>query len=92
MMLYFLGIVTGSIASLLTNWKVKNSMVLEAAEEETSTTTTQNLIEEDVICHEHHFGPIVSNLPYYLVPISFYKTPPVLDVTLSMVAPPPERA
>lgn len=92
MMLYFLGIVTGSIASLLTNYKLKTYLIIEADEEASNPVNTQNLIEEDVICHEHSFAPDVSDFAHFSSHLSFYKTPAMLDVALSMVAPPPERA
>jgi hypothetical protein len=89
MMLYFLGIVTGGITSFVAEFKVSSSFVMEGEDETNNSRVGQNLIEEDVICHDNYFT--ISEFEMNNPLNSDFYSPRVMDVLLSMVVPPPER-
>ena len=89
MMLYFLGIATGAIGVLVREYKVNYALMMEE-DETNSSRLTQNLIEEDVICHSNYFTLVTFKQSVSVN--SNYTPPPAMDVSLSMVVPPPERA
>lgn len=91
MTLYFLGVVTGTVSSLLMKGKLSCTFVLDGEDETSESRVVPSFVEEDVICHSNYFTTIASFAMFSPLN-SDYNSSGTMEVSISMVAPPPERA
>ncbi len=90
MTFYFLGVVTGTVSSLLMKGKLSCSVVLDGEDETGKTRVVPSFVEEDVICHNNYFTLVSIAMVSPLN--SDYNSSGTMEASVSMVAPPPERA
>ncbi len=89
LMLYFLGIATGGLTTLL-QCKTSADCVEPCEEEENNLLRTNLSLEEDVICHEIWFSPSQFEFSSQKSPVLYNRG--FMDIPLTLVLPPPERA
>lgn len=76
---------------MLWKYKLCYSFVMEGEDETNSSVRTgQNFIEEDVICHENYFT--IASYSEVSPSLSDDYSSDTIEVSISMVPPPPEQA
>ncbi len=90
MTVYFLGVVTGTVSSLLMKGELSCTFVLDGEDETGKSRVVPSFIEEDVICHTNYFT--MASFAMFSPLNSAYNSSGTMEASISMVAPPPERA
>jgi len=90
MTLYFLGVVTGTVSSLLIKDRLSSNFVLDGEDETGKSRVVPSFVEEDVICHSNYFT--IVSFAMFSPLNSTYNSSGTMEASISMVAPPPERA